>query len=84
MSIFFMIGVCYFMVVNDRAVNAFISFLIPGLGHIIRRNVFKGFILFIIALIIDLIVFFYFNFWLGHLIVIIYAIFIARDAYASY
>lgn len=72
------------MVVDDRAVNAIVSFFIPGLGHIIRKKIFKGLIFFVIALIIDFIVFFYFNFWIGHLIVIFYAIFVARDAFLSY
>ena len=72
------------MVVNDRLVNTIISFFIPGLGHIIRKKLPKGCELFVVALIIDFIVFFYFNFWLGHLIVLFYGIFVARDAYLSY
>ena len=72
------------MVFNDRMVSAIISFLVPGLGHLIKGNIVRGLVMFIIAVIIDILVITCFNFILGYILAIVYALFATRDVYRSY
>ena len=69
---------------SDAVVNGILSFFIPGLGQAINGYKKKGIIMFVIALILGLVIYFY-NFGLiGTAISIIYSLYAAYDAYNTY
>ncbi len=60
---------------------AILSFIIPGLGQAYAGDIKKGVIFFIIAVVIGLIATFVFRSWIVYLIDVIYALYVAYDAY---
>ena len=60
---------------------AILSFIIPGLGQAYAGDIKKGVIFFIIAVVIGLIATFVFRTWIVYLIDVIYALYVAYDAY---
>lgn len=69
---------------SDAIVNAILSFFIPGLGQAINGYKKKGIIMFIIALILAGIIYFYKVGLIGNVISIIYGLYAAYDAYITY
>lgn len=69
---------------SDAIVNAILSFFIPGLGQAINGYKKKGIIMFIIALILSGIIYFYKLGLVGNVISIIYGLYAAYDAYITY
>lgn len=66
---------------SNPIVNAIVSFIIPGLGQIINDYKKKGIILLVIALLLNLLVYFYFNNAFGSIIARLYGLYAAYDAY---
>lgn len=68
----------------DAVVNAILSFVIPGLGQAINGYKSKGIIMFIIAVILCIILYFYIPGIIGNVIYFIYQLYAAYDAYKTY
>ena len=69
---------------SDALVNAILSFVIPGLGQAINGYKKKGIIMFIIIVILAVLVY-YFNFGLiGEVVLVIFQLYSAYDAYITY
>ena len=64
-------------------IHAILSFLIPGLGQALSKKYVRALLMFIVAVAIDGVNFFYFgnSLW-GNVIGIIYALLVAFDAYS--
>lgn len=68
----------------DAVVNAILSFAIPGLGQAINGYKKKGIIMFIIAVILSAIIYFYNPGIIANVIYLIYELYAAYDAYKTY
>ena len=73
------------LVESDAVTNGIFSFFIPGLGQVIEGYKWRGVILFVVAVAISSI-FIYFNLnqTIHHIIVIVYGLIAAYDAYRLY
>ena len=73
------------MVESDAVINAIISFFIPGVGQAIEGYKTRGAILFIIAVLIA-VIFFYFNLNqnIHYVVSVVYGVIVAYDAYRLY
>lgn len=60
---------------------AILSFFIPGLGQAISGDIQKGIIFFVLAIVIGAIVHFVFRSFFASIINILYALYVAYDAY---
>ena len=69
---------------NDALVNGVLSFIIPGLGQAINGYKKKGIIMFIIAILLNIFIYFFLNNPFGHVLSIIYSAYAAYDAYITY
>lgn len=65
----------------NSLIAGILSFFVPGLGQALAGNIVKGIIFFIIAVILGIIVGLLFKNWLAHIINVIYALYVAYDAY---
>lgn len=69
---------------TDALVNAILSFIFPGLGQAINGYKKKGIIMFIIFIILIIVLFFFFFGLIANIILFIYQIYAAYDAYVTY
>ena len=69
---------------NDALVNGFLSFVIPGLGQAINGYRNKGIVMFIIAILMNIFIYFFINNPFGHIIGVAYSLYAAYDAYKTY
>ena len=69
---------------TDAIVNAILSFFIPGLGQAINGYKKKGIIMFIIALVLGVIIYYFIPGIIGTVISLIYQLYAAYDAYNTY
>lgn len=69
---------------NDALVNGFLSFVIPGLGQAINGYRNKGIVMFIIAILLNIFIYFFINNPFGHIISVAYSLYAAYDAYKTY
>ena len=69
---------------NDALVNGILSFIIPGLGQAINGYKKKGIIMFIIAILMNIFIYFFLNNPFGHVVSIAYSAYAAYDAYITY
>lgn len=73
------------LVESDAVTNGIFSFFIPGLGQAIEGYKLRGAILFVVAVIISAIfIYFKFNQTIHHIILVVYGLIAAYDAYRLY
>lgn len=60
---------------------AILSFFIPGLGQAVSGDIKKGVIFFVIACVLGIVLSWIFRTWLVYIINILYALYVAYDAY---
>ncbi|WP_295600623.1 hypothetical protein [uncultured Methanobrevibacter sp.] len=69
---------------SDAIVNAILSFIIPGVGQAINGYKKKGIIMFVIALIMGILVYYFHIRIIGNIVTILYSLYAAYDAYSTY
>lgn len=69
---------------SDAIVNAILSFIIPGVGQAINGYKKKGIIMFVIALIMGILVYYFHIGIFGNIVTILYSLYAAYDAYSTY
>jgi len=69
---------------SDAIVNAILSFIIPGVGQAINGYKKKGIIMFVIALIMGILVYYFHIGIIGNIVTILYSLYAAYDAYSTY
>ena len=69
---------------SDAIVNAILSFIIPGVGQAINGYKKKGIIMFVIALIMGILVYYFHIGIIGNIVAILYSLYAAYDAYSTY
>ena len=69
---------------SDAIVNAILSFIIPGVGQAINGYKKKGIIMFVIALIMGILVYYFQIGIIGNIVTILYSLYAAYDAYSTY
>ena len=73
------------MVESDAVINGILSFFIPGLGQAIEGYKLRGILLFVVAVIISAIfIYFKLNPTIHYIIVVVYSLIAAYDAYRLY